>query len=54
MKETSSFAIAKKYLGEKVKVKIDRPIGSKHPTHGFLYEVNYGFISNTKFLMAKS
>ena len=23
---------------------MDRPLGSKHPKHGFLYEVNYGFI----------
>ena len=29
------------YLGQKVNVIIDRPLGSKHPKHGFLYEVNY-------------
>ncbi len=37
-----------KYLGQTIKVEIDRPLGSKHPKHGFLYPVNYGFIPNTK------
>lgn len=37
-----------KYLGQKVNVIIDRPMGSKHPKHGFIYEVNYGFIPDTK------
>ena len=36
------------YLGQKVNVVIDRPLGSKHPKHGFIYEVNYGYIPNTK------
>lgn len=36
------------YLGQKVNVIIDRPLGSKHPKHGFLYEVNYGYVPNTK------
>ena len=35
------------YLGKKVKVKIDRPLGSKHPKHGFEYLLNYGYIPNT-------
>jgi len=39
---------AKGFLGKTVKIKIDRPIGSKHPKHGFVYEVNYGFVPNTK------
>ena len=25
-------------------VKIDRPLGSRHPDGGFEYEVNYGFV----------
>jgi inorganic pyrophosphatase len=25
-------------------VKIDRPLGSNHPTHGFYYPVNYGYL----------
>ena len=35
------------YLGKIVEVKIDRPLGSKHPKHGFIYPVNYGYIPNT-------
>lgn len=37
----------KNYLGEKVKVKMDRPLGCKHPKHGFVYPVNYGYIPGT-------
>lgn len=37
----------KGYLGKIVKVKMDRPLGSKHPKHGFIYPVNYGYIPNT-------
>lgn len=29
---------------KELKVTIDRPLGSKHPTHDFIYEVNYGYI----------
>lgn len=36
-----------KYLGQIVKVKMDRPLGTKHPKHGFVYEVNYGYIPGT-------
>ena len=36
------------YIGKYVEVKVDRPINSKHPKHGFLYEVNYGYVPNTK------
>ena len=36
------------YLGKKINIVIDRPLGSKHPKHGFIYEVNYGYIPNTK------
>ena len=37
----------KGYLGKIVKVNMDRPLGSKHPKHGFIYPVNYGYIPNT-------
>ena len=37
----------KEYLGKTVTVKMDRPLGSIHPKHGFYYPVNYGFIPNT-------
>lgn len=35
------------YIGKIVDVHIDRPLGSKHPKHGFIYPVNYGYIPNT-------
>ena len=35
------------YLGKTVTVNMDRPMGCKHPKHGFVYPVNYGFIPNT-------
>lgn len=35
------------YLGKTVNIKIDRPLGSRHPKHGFMYMLNYGFIPNT-------
>lgn len=35
------------YIGKIVDVKIDRPINSCHPKHGFKYELNYGYIPNT-------
>ena len=37
----------KKYLNTIVTVKMDRPLGSTHPKHGFIYPVNYGYIPNT-------
>ena len=37
----------KDYIGKKIKIKIDRKFGSKHPKHGFIYSVNYGFVPNT-------
>jgi inorganic pyrophosphatase len=40
-------AIATDYLGKSVSVKIDRSLHSKHPKHGFIYELNYGFIPGT-------
>ena len=35
------------YLNKEVTVEMDRPLGSKHPKHGFIYPVNYGFIPGT-------
>ena len=37
----------KEYIGKIIKVKIDRQFGSKHPKHGFIYPVNYGYIPDT-------
>ena len=39
--------MTRKYLNQIVTVKMDRPLGSKHPNHGFFYPVNYGYIPNT-------
>ena len=36
-----------KYIGKTLNAKIDRPFGSKHPKHGFIYPLNYGYIPNT-------
>lgn len=38
---------SKHFLNKIVTVKIDRPMGSKHPKHDLLYSVNYGFVPNT-------
>ena len=35
------------FLNKIVTVKMDRPIGTKHPKHDFIYPINYGFIPNT-------
>lgn len=32
------------FIGQDVIVTIDRPIGSRHPKHGHMYPVNYGYI----------
>ena len=39
---------SQKFLNKKVKIKIDRPLGSRHPKHNFFYSLNYGFVPNTK------
>ena len=36
-----------KYLGQTISLKVDRPFGTKHPKHGFIYPVNYGYVPNT-------
>ena len=46
--KTQDIKTAKDFLGKIVIIKIDRPINSKHPKHGFIYEVNYGFVPDTK------
>lgn len=37
----------KEYIGKIVAVTMDRPMGSTHPKHGFIYPVNYGYIEGT-------
>jgi inorganic pyrophosphatase len=46
--KSKSLSLAQPYLGNMVEVIIDRPLGSKHPKYGFVYEVNYGYISDTQ------
>lgn len=38
---------SKSYIGNMVEVKMDRPMGTKHPKHGFIYPINYGYVPNT-------
>jgi inorganic pyrophosphatase len=38
---------ATEYLGKIVTITIDRPLHSKHPKHGFVYELNYGFVPDS-------
>lgn len=35
------------FLGKYVKIKIDRPLGGKHPKYDLIYTLNYGYIPNT-------
>lgn len=35
------------FLQQTVAVTIDRPLHSKHPKHGFVYELNYGYVPDT-------
>jgi len=44
--KSESLKLARTFLGKNVEVVMDRPMGSKHPKHGFLYEVNYGYIKD--------
>ena len=37
----------REYLGKILNIEIDREFGSKHPKHGFIYPVNYGYVPNT-------
>jgi inorganic pyrophosphatase len=39
-----AYRAARSFIGRRVQVIIDRPLGSRHPHHGFLYPVNYGYL----------
>ena len=41
---TDSLALARAWIGQRVTVRVDRPLGSRHPRWGFLYPVNYGYV----------
>lgn len=44
---TDPFVAAHLFLGQMVTIHIDRPMGSLHPRHGFLYPLNYGYVPDT-------
>jgi len=48
IKESESLKIAREYLGKEVEIIIDRPLGSRHPKHNFIYELNYGYLAGIK------
>lgn len=35
---------AARFLGKTLTIRIDRQMGTRHPEHGFIYPVNYGFL----------
>ncbi|MCD8015344.1 MAG: inorganic pyrophosphatase [Lachnospiraceae bacterium] len=46
-KEWEREALVKSFLGKTVDIRIDRPMGSRHPRHlEMIYPINYGFIPN--------
>jgi inorganic pyrophosphatase len=46
--DTDSLALARLFLGQLVHVDIDRPLGSHHPTYGFRYLANYGYVPGVR------
>ena len=42
-----SLELAKPFLGQRVRLIIDRPLGSRHTREGFVYKVNYGYVPGT-------
>ncbi|MFA5185609.1 MAG: inorganic diphosphatase [Patescibacteria group bacterium] len=45
--DSATKKLAMEFLGKPVRISIDRPFGSKHPKHGFVYEANYGYVPGT-------
>ncbi|WP_280438106.1 inorganic diphosphatase [Nocardia carnea] len=46
--ESESLRLARPFLGRSVDLIIDRPYGSRHPTCGFPYLANYGYVPGTR------
>ena len=42
--ESRSLVLAQQWLGRRVRVSVDRPLGSRHPRWGFVYPVHYGYL----------
>lgn len=45
--DTEDALPSRRYLGQLVAIRIDRPEGSRHPEHGFVYPLNYGYVPGT-------
>lgn len=45
--KTNQITPATNFLGKKVTVIMDRPLGSKHPKFDWKYPLNYGYVANT-------
>ncbi|TDP28416.1 inorganic diphosphatase [Nocardia ignorata] len=45
--ESESLQLAVPFLGRTIDLLIDRPYGSRHPTYGFVYRANYGYVPGT-------
>ena len=43
---TQSFRLARDYIGDLVKITMDRKIGTRHPKYGYVYPVNYGYVAD--------
>lgn len=43
-KVKNEYSDARMFIDEIVHVRIDRPLGSRHPAHDCVYSVNYGFV----------
>ena len=46
--DNNNFWIALDKLIEESKIVIDRPKGTKHPKYDFTYDIDYGYLENTK------
>lgn len=38
---------ASNFIGKIIEVEMDRPLGTRHPKHNFMYPVNYGYVPGT-------
>ena len=47
MRNENNICDSKQFLGKIVTVKVDRPLGSKHPEFDSIYPINYGYVLNT-------
>lgn len=45
--DSASLRLARGFLGRSLELTIDRPYGSRHPRHDFVYLANYGFVPGT-------